>query len=106
MASQILGKVEIQPGTQIKESIVKGPVSIGRGCMIKNSLVGPLVSIGAGATIEDSKIERSIILEGCQIYQTSFLFDSVIGKNTKIIMMKDNSREITLLVGENARVEL
>jgi glucose-1-phosphate thymidylyltransferase len=104
--SHILGKVEIQPDTQITESIVKGPVSISRGCIIKNSLVGPLVSIGAGATIEDSKIERSIILEGCQIYQTSFLCDSVIGRNAKIIMMKDNSRVSNLLVGENARVEL
>jgi glucose-1-phosphate thymidylyltransferase len=104
--SQILGKVEIQPGTRVTDSIVKGPVSIGRDCLIKNSIVGPLASIGAGAIIEDSKIECSIILEGCQIYKTRFLCDSVIGRNTKIIMRKDSPRMTSLFIGDNARVEL
>jgi glucose-1-phosphate thymidylyltransferase len=104
--SQILGKVEIQPGTQIIESIVVGPVSIGRDCLIKKSIVGPLASIGAGAIIEDSKIEYSIILEGCQIYKTRFLSDSVIGRNTKIIMSKDSPRMTSLFVGDSDRVEL
>jgi glucose-1-phosphate thymidylyltransferase len=104
--SQILGKVEIQPGTKIAGSIVRGPVSIGRDCLIKNSVVGPLASVGAGAIIEDSRIERSIILDGCQVYQTRFLCDSVIGRNTEIIMRKDSPRAINLFIGDNSRVEL
>ncbi len=104
--SQILGRVEVQQGTQVTGSIIKGPVSIGEDCLVKNSLVGPFTSIGAGTVIEDSKIEHSVILEGCQIYKTRLLSDSVIGRNTEVITREDSTGVISLFVGDNARIEL
>ncbi len=104
--SQILGRVEIQPGTQVIGSIVRGPVSIGKDCRVKNSLVGPFTSIGARTVMEDSKIEHSVVLEGCQIYKTKFLSDSVIGRNTEVITQEDSTGVISLFVGDNARIEL
>jgi len=104
--SQIVGRVEIQQGTEVVDSIVRGPVSIAENCQIKNSLVGPFTSIGDGTVIEDSSVEHSVILENCYLCKTEHLADSVIGRSTKVLKREHNSKAISLFVGDNTRIEL
>lgn len=104
--SQALGRVAVKQGTRVVGSTIRGPVSIGEGCRIKSSLIGPFVSIGDGVVVEGSTIEHSIILEGCRIYKTRLICNSVVGRNTKVTTKGSTSGVIELFAGDDDRLEL
>ena len=104
--SQIMGRVEIREGTRVENSVVRGPLSLAEGCRIKDSVIGPFTSIAAETIIEHSCIERSVILESCSISNIERLEDSVIGRGTKIIGLRRNSKAARLFIGDYERVEL
>ncbi len=78
--SQVVGRVEIGPGTEVVASTIQGPASIAEDCRIKNSVVGPFASIGAGTVIEDCLVENSVVLENCRLHGIERLVDSLIGR--------------------------
>ncbi len=104
--SQIVGRVEIRPGTKIENSTVRGPVSIAEKCQIKNSFIGPFTSIGAGTAIESSSIEHSVVLEDCHVFNIERLADSIIGKGTEVIKQEQGFKALKLFLGDDARIEL
>ena len=104
--SRIVNRVEIRQGAEIENSSIRGPVSIAEDCHIRNSFIGPFTSIGAGTVIEDSSIEYSVILENSRILKIEHLANSVIGRNAEIVKRKQNSREISLFVGDYDKIEL
>ena len=112
--SSIVGRVEIGEATEIENSLVQGPVFIAANCRIKNSLVKPFTNIRAETVVEDSSLERSVILENCQILKIKHLANSVIGKNTKLTgqdkdpgeACTEQSRRIRLFIGDDCKVEL
>jgi len=104
--SQIVGRVEIRPGTKIENSTIRGPASIAESCQIKNSFIGPFTSIGAGTVIESSSVEHSVILEDCHMLNIERLADSVIGKGTEVIKQEQGFKALRLFLGDDARVEL
>jgi len=83
--TRLIGRVEIGQGTKIENSLIKGPASIAEGCRITDSSIGPFTSIGAGTEVKNSSIERSVILEKCQIFNIKRLVDSAIDKHTELI---------------------
>ncbi len=104
--SQIVGRVEIKPGAQVENSVIRGPVSIAEGCRIVNSFIGPFSSIGAGTVIEESSIEHSVILDSCRISRMDRLADSVIGRDTEVIQQDGKLKAVRLFVGDNGRLQL
>jgi glucose-1-phosphate thymidylyltransferase len=104
--SQITGRVEIQPGTKVENSVIRGPVSIAENCRISNSFIGPFTSIGAGTHIEQSSVEHSVILEDCRILKMERIADSIIGKETEIIRQEGKLKATKLFIGDQARLEL
>ena len=104
--SQIAGRVEIRPGTKIKNSTIRGPVSIAEECQIKNSFIGPFTSIGNRTVVENSSIEHSVLLEDCHILDIERLVDSIIGKGTEVIKGKQGFKALRLFLGDDAKVEL
>jgi len=104
--SQIVGRAEVGRGTEVVNSTICGPVSIAEDCQIKGSVVGPFTSIGTGTVIEDSSVEDSVILENCHIYRVKSLANSIIGRGTEVLKQEHNSKVTTLLVGDDARIEL
>jgi len=98
--SQIVGRVEIRPGTKIENSTIRGPVSIAEKCHIMNSLIGPFTSIGAGTVIESSSIGHSVTLEDCHLLNIERLADSVIGKGTEVIKQKQGFKAVKLFLGD------
>jgi len=105
-ASQIVGRVEIRPGTKIGNSTIRGPVSIAENCQIRSSFIGPFTSIGAGTVIQNSSIEHSVILQDCHIINIERLADSIIGKGTEVIKEEQTFKALRLFLGDDAKVEL
>src|SRR5262252_1536585 len=58
-ASELIGRVLIEPGAQITESRIVGPVIVGAGTRVSRSYVGPFTSVAPDCAIADSEIEYS-----------------------------------------------
>jgi glucose-1-phosphate thymidylyltransferase len=104
--SRVVGRVEIRRGTEVVASTIRGPASIAEDCRIKNSVIGPFTSIGAGTVIEDSSVENSVIMENCRLYGIKRLVDSLIGRNTEVLIGEHKSKGVSLFVGDDARIKL
>jgi len=104
--SRIIGRVQIDRGTKIENSLVRGPVSIAGNCHISNSFIGPYTSIGADTAIENSSIEYSVVMNNSHILNIKHLADSVIGRNVEIMRQEHELEATRLLIGDYARVEL
>jgi len=91
-----------------KDSILKnveitGPVIIGKNCKIHSgSHIGPNVSIGDNCDISNTKIDNSIIMNGCKIQQNEKISNSIIAYNSQIIS-KENKNE-NYFLGENSKI--
>jgi glucose-1-phosphate thymidylyltransferase len=104
--SRVVGRVEIRRGVEVVSSNIQGPASIAENCQIKNSVVGPFTSIGRGTVVEDSSVENSVILENCRLYGIKRLVDSLIGRNTEVLMGKHKSEGVSLFVSDDTRIKL
>jgi glucose-1-phosphate thymidylyltransferase len=103
--SQVDGKVVIESGALVEDSVIRGPVVIGRGARVLRAYVGPFTSIDAEVTVRDSEIEHSIVLEGSVIedLQTR-LEDSLIGRNCRIHRSLIMPRALRFMIGDNSEV--
>lgn len=104
--SQIEGKVIIEKGAQITDSVIRGPVIIGKNTEIRNSYIGPYTSINEGVQIEKSEIEHSIILMNCRITEIKRIEDSLIGQNVQVIKSKSKPVAYRIMVGDSSRIEV
>lgn len=84
--NKIEGRVRIEKGVVIRNSILRGPIVIDSGTRIENSYIGPYTSIGKDCEILNSEIENSIVFGGNLIAKHRERIDSsIIGWNTDII---------------------
>ncbi len=104
--SKIYGKVVIEQGAEIIDSVIRGPVIIGENSKIVHSYVGPFSSVYYGVTIENSEIEHSIILEKSKIKDIKRIEDSLIGQNVEILKSKTKPIAYRIMVGDGSRVEM
>jgi glucose-1-phosphate thymidylyltransferase len=103
--SRIEGKVVIEEGAQIVDSVVRGPVIVGRDARITHAYVGPYTSIGNRCAIEYCEIENSIVLEGSAIAHVNGRIEaSLIGKNVKIGRTHRKPAAYRFMVGDNSEV--
>jgi glucose-1-phosphate thymidylyltransferase len=103
--SQIEGKVVIEEGAQIIDSVVRGPAIIGRDARIVHAYVGPYTSIGNRCVVEQCEIENSIVLENSTIkYVDGRIEASLIGKNVKIGRTRRKPAAYRFMVGDNSEV--
>jgi glucose-1-phosphate thymidylyltransferase len=104
--SQVTGRVTIEKGATIKESIIRGPVIIGKGTEIMHSFIGPFTSIGDHVQISHSAIEHSVILNNAYLSGIERLEDSLVGKNTKVIKKTTCHKALRLMVGDDSTIEV
>jgi len=105
-ASRLFGKVRIEKGTEIRNSVIRGPVIIGEDTKIVNSYIGPFTSVYFGVTIENSEVEHSIILENSKIRDIKRIEDSLVGQNVEILKSKEKPSAYRIMVGDSSRVEV
>jgi glucose-1-phosphate thymidylyltransferase len=104
-ASRVEGKVIVQAGATIEQSVVRGPVIIGAGARISGAYVGPFTSIGDGVELRDTEIEHSIVLEGAKITDlASRIEDSLIGRNVRIFRLPVRPSAYRFMLGDNSEV--
>jgi glucose-1-phosphate thymidylyltransferase len=105
-ATQIIGKVVIEPGAVVANSHIRGPAIIGSKTIVRNSYIGPFTSVYHSCVIEDSEVEHSIILEGVQIVGVSRIEDSLIGKDVEVRRSQHPPLAYRLMVGDHSQVLL
>jgi len=104
--SQITGRVTIEKGAVVKNSIVRGPAIIGKQTEIVNSFIGPFTSIGDGVSILNSVVEHSVVLNNAFLSGIERLEDSLIGKSSKVMKNDSHHKALRLMVGDDSTIEV
>ncbi len=105
--SKISGKVRIEKGAVIKNSILRGPLAIGNNCKVENSYIGPYTSIYDNSEIKNAAIENSIALGDSKISDVDKRLDScLIGWNCEVSENSTITKTTSLFIGDNSDVRL
>jgi len=103
--SKVDGRVTIQKGAQVVNSVVRGPTIIGERTRIVNSYVGPFTSIYHDVVIENSEIEQAIVLEHSLIRDIpARIQDSLIGRHVSLIRSPIKPKAYKLTLGDHSQV--
>ncbi|HLB12566.1 MAG TPA: glucose-1-phosphate thymidylyltransferase [Dehalococcoidia bacterium] len=105
--SKVHGRVVLEKGAELINSVVRGPVAIGEGTRLINSYVGPFSSIYHHCTIISSEIEHSVVLEHSRIEGVDHrIEDSLIGRNVEIGKSPMKPKAYKLVLGDHSKVGL
>jgi glucose-1-phosphate thymidylyltransferase len=104
-SSRLEGRVIIQDGAQIINSVVRGPAIIGEKTKVVNTFVGPYTSIYYDVLLKDCEIEHSIVMEGSKILDIdNKIVDSLIGKYVEISRSTLKPLAYRFMVGDYSKV--
>jgi len=105
IASQVDGRVVIEPGARLDHCTVRGPAIIGAGARLVDCYIGPYTAIGDGCTIENAEVEHSILLAGSTVRDLAGRMESsLLGRNVTIGRDKRQPRAYRFMVGDNSEV--
>jgi glucose-1-phosphate thymidylyltransferase len=105
--STIAGKVIVERGARIVNSVVRGPAIIGENCVIEDSYVGPFSSIGSKTVVRRSEVEYSIILRECRILNIGIRLEkSILDNDVEIVETTGKPLVHRFLIGDQSRVEV
>jgi len=103
--SHVNGKVVIEEGAEIINSVIRGPAAIGKGSRIVNSYIGPFTSIYHHVLIEKSEIEHCIVMENsCIVDIDHRIEDSLIGRHVEITRSPKKPRAYKMTLGDHSKV--
>jgi glucose-1-phosphate thymidylyltransferase len=103
--SQVNGKVTIERGARVKNSVIRGPAIIGEESEIINSYIGPFTSVYHHVLIEDSELEHCIVLEHSRIIDVeSRIEDSLIGRYVEITRSPKKPKAYKMTLGDHSKV--
>jgi glucose-1-phosphate thymidylyltransferase len=105
-ASTIDGRVVIEAGATVTNSILRGPLVIGAGAVVADSFVGPFSAIGEGCEIVNSEVEHSVIMERSKVIDIQRLEDSLIGKEAVVSRTHLRPRALRLMVGDHCQIDV
>jgi glucose-1-phosphate thymidylyltransferase len=105
-ASELIGRVLIEPGAQISESRIVGPVIVGAGTRVSRSYVGPFTSVAPDCAITDSEIEYSIVLHGASIQGVRRIEASLIGHEVEVTPSPRVPKAHRLILGDHSKVQI
>ncbi|HLF78789.1 MAG TPA: glucose-1-phosphate thymidylyltransferase [Dehalococcoidia bacterium] len=106
-SSRISGRVVLQPGARIINSIIHGPVIIGENTEVIDSYVGPYTSIYHDCRLISTEIEASVVLERCSIdHPGARIHESLIGRDVSVSGASEKPRALRLTLGDHSRVQV
>jgi glucose-1-phosphate thymidylyltransferase len=105
-ASELVGRVVVEPGAVVERSRVVGPAIIGAGATIRDSYIGPFTSIGAACTVTGSEIEYSIVLPRASIAGVGRIESSLIGHDVEVTPAPTTPRAHRLVLGDHSKVQI
>ncbi len=84
-ASRVRGKVIVERGVQVINSVLEGPLTIGEESRIVDSQIGPRTSIYHHCQVEGSRIANSVVMEHTLIERVGYrIEDSLIGRYVEL----------------------
>lgn len=105
--SKLHGRVVLQPGCQIINSIISGPAIIGERTVIRNAYVGPFTSIGPDCLIVESELAGSVVMENTAIERLDHRIEqSLIGRNVELRGTDQKPRGYQLVLGDYSRIKV
>jgi len=105
--SVVAGKVIVEAGAKIVNSVVRGPAIIGEHCLIEDSYIGPFSSIGNNTVVKKSEVEYSIILRDCKILNIGIRLEgSILGNEVEIVEASGKPLVHRFMIGDQSRVEV
>lgn len=106
-ATQLHGRVTLQPGCEVRNSIISGPAIIGERTRIVDSYIGPFTSIGADCTVRKSEIAGSVVMDGTAIeHVADRIENSLIGRNVELRASERLPRGYQLVLGDYSKLRL
>lgn len=105
--SQVIGRVQIGPGSRIVNCTIRGPVTIGNDCYLENCFIGPYSSVANQVTLIDADLEHSVILQGAKIIGIQQrIVDSVVGQRAELKVAPQRPKALRFLIGDDSQIEL
>jgi glucose-1-phosphate thymidylyltransferase len=105
-ASEIIGRVRVAAGAEVRGSRIVGPAVIGAGTVVDGSYIGPFTSIADGCRIEDSEIEYSIVLRDSCLRGVRRVEASLIGRNVTVTPAPRVPAAHRLVLGDHSKVQI
>jgi glucose-1-phosphate thymidylyltransferase len=106
-ASQLLGRVVVESGAQVRASIIEGPTIVGHDTLVQRSYVGPFTSIYHDCRIVDAKITGSVVLERTEIVGVPGRIEgSLIGRDVRLRGAKGGPPTYRLVLGDQSEASL
>ncbi|MGC9317922.1 MAG: glucose-1-phosphate thymidylyltransferase [Armatimonadota bacterium] len=85
LACEVEGRVYVQNGAVVEDSLIRGPAIIASECRVEGSFVGPFTSLGEGSSLVDVEIENSIVMPDCHIEGVDVRLDSsILGREVRL----------------------
>lgn len=104
--SEIVGRVVIEAGADVRNSRILGPAIIGPGTLISNSYVGPFTSIAENCVLEDTEIGYSIVLGQSRISGVRRIDSSLIGREVEVRPSAGPAAVCRLILGDHSQVQI
>jgi glucose-1-phosphate thymidylyltransferase len=105
-ASELIGRVGIEPGAEVRGSRIVGPAIVGAGSQVFDSYIGPFTSVGPDCVIADSEIEYSIVLAGASICGVRRIEASLIGRGVEITPAARVPKAHRFVLGDHSKVQI
>lgn len=104
--SRVEGKVMVESGASLEDSVVRGPAIIGAGTILKDTFIAPYTSIGKGCLVENCEIGNSILLDSVEVRGIPRLEASLLGMGVKINHSEEKPKGFRFILGDQSHVEV
>ena len=106
-SSQVAGRVVIEKGATLKNSIVRGPAIIGAGSHLEECYIGPYSAVGDDCRLSDCEVEYSILMNRVAVTDIDVRIEgSLLGNDSEITRASGKPRVQRFMLGEQSRIEL
>jgi glucose-1-phosphate thymidylyltransferase len=105
--SKLTGRVVVQTGARVLNSVISGPAIIGENTEVVDSYIGPYTSIYYDCRIIETEIEASVVLERSSIISPGTrIHESMVGRDVAIGHSREKPKAMRLVLGDNSQVQV
>jgi glucose-1-phosphate thymidylyltransferase len=106
-ASTLHGRVVLQEGSRVVNSVISGPAIIGARTVIENAYIGPFTSIGPDCRVAGSEIAGSVVMDHSTIEQIPGRIEhSLIGRNVELRAGERKPRSYEMVLGDFSKLQV
>jgi len=104
--SRLEGRVVIEEGAELYNSVVRGPAIIGKNTVLRDTYIGPYSAVANNCQIIESELEHSVVLEHAVVQGIGRIHDSLIGRHVEVRRTRTRPRATRLMLGDHSHIDL